>query len=165
MKNVQCKIVSNNYFSLFSINRKFHLVRIDQKNCYDNNNILINSNNTNINSITVVFDSQSKFPFQSKKRHLLNKSSLIQKCFLLLIILSIILAGLVIISFIQFTRLRINYDYIVDEQIKNQEMVQRLENLQSDVNQTFQQLANKVERLNKEQSKMKTFDNIQRVPK
>jgi uncharacterized protein HemX len=157
--------VSNNYFSLFSINRKFHLVRIDQKNCYDNNNILINSNNTNINSITVVFDSQSKFPFQSKKRHLLNKSSLIQKCFLLLIILSIILAGLVIISFIQFTRLRINYDYIVDEQIKNQEMVQRLENLQSDVNQTFQQLANKVERLNKEQSKMKTFDNIQRVPK
>jgi ABC-type enterobactin transport system permease subunit len=105
------------------LNRKYLL---NQKNDCNNNNILINSNNTNINSVTVVVGNQSKFPLRWKRRQLIN-------CLLLFIILSIILLGLVIIGSLQINRLKMNC-----EQIKN-------------LNQTIQQLTNKVERLNKEQ--------------
>jgi len=119
-------------------NEKFNLILVDKKNDCDNNNMLINSNNTNINPITVVLSNQSKHPLRSKRRHLLN-------------ILSIILAGLVIIDFIQITRLKINYENILNEQIKNKEIIEHLKNLLSNVNETIQQLTKRIDIYDQEQ--------------
>jgi hypothetical protein len=120
---------------------KFNLILADKKIYSDNNNMLINSNNTNIHPVTVVLGSQSKYPLRSKRRHLLDISLTTHKCFLLLIILS----GLVIISFIEVTRLKMNYKNIINEQIKTKEIIEYLKNFLSNVNQTIQQLANRVE--------------------
>lgn len=123
--------------------KKFNLVLTNQKNCYDNNKTLINSNNTTITPVTVILGDQSKFPLRSKRRYLFNTSSMTQKCLLLFIILSIILTGLVIIGFIRIMQLKMNYDYTANEQIKNDEIIQRLSRVELNINRTVQHLANR----------------------
>jgi hypothetical protein len=124
---------------------KLNLILADKKIYSDNNNMLINSNNTNIHPVTVVLGSQSKYPLRSKRRHLLDISLTTHKCLLLLI-----LSGLVIISFIEVTQLKMNYKNIINEQIKTKEIIEYLKNFVSNVNQTIQQLANRVEIYNQE---------------
>lgn len=101
---------------------------VDEKHCRDSNNTLIHSNNININPVTIVLDNRSK-----RKQFFKISSMSTQKCLLLFIILWIVLTAFVIINSIKITRLKIDYDKIVNEQTKNfqlkpSETVQQLEN-------------------------------------
>jgi hypothetical protein len=106
-----------------------------------------NSNNTNINPVTVVFTNYTQYPLQLNRKRLFNLSSRTQKCLLLFVLLSIILTGVVIGCCFRIVQLRMKYDIILKEQAKNKEILrylkydsyEQLNTLLSKCNQTIQQ--------------------------
>ncbi|CAF3755650.1 unnamed protein product [Adineta steineri] len=104
----------------------------NQKNACGDNNIMINSNNTNINQIRMVdCDEQPEYP-GSKKKHLLNSKKILWKCLLLFVLLSII--GYGILAFLS---------------IRNLVDIRELKTSNNQSNKTIQQLKDKVEQLEK----------------
>ncbi|CAF3840853.1 unnamed protein product [Adineta steineri] len=104
----------------------------NQKNACGDNNIMINSNNTNINQIRMVdCDEQPEYP-GSKKKHLLNSKKILWKCLLLFVLLSIIGYGI-----LAFFSIRNSFD------------IGRLKTSNNQSIETVQQLKNKVEQLKK----------------
>ncbi|CAF1003832.1 unnamed protein product [Adineta steineri] len=138
---------------------------VNQKNICGNNNVMINSNNTNINQIPMVnFDEKPQHP-GPKRKQLLNSRKMLWKCLLLFVLLSIvgygILAFFCIHNFVDIGRLKISHSLSIGKiqrlETLNNESVARIQLLETSNNQyieTIQQLKHKVEQINKPQPKL-----------
>ncbi|CAF0954028.1 unnamed protein product [Adineta steineri] len=138
---------------------------VNQKNICGNNNVMINSNNTNINQIPMVnFDEKPQHP-GPKRKQLLNSRKMLWKCLLLFVLLSIvgygILAFFCIQNFVDIGRLKISHSLSIGKiqrlETLNNESVARIQLLETSNNQfieTIQQLKHKVEQINKPQPKL-----------
>ncbi|CAF1271625.1 unnamed protein product [Adineta steineri] len=105
---------------------------VNQKNTCGNNNIMINSNNTNINQIPIMnCDEKPQHP-EFKKKQLLKSRKILWKCLLLFVLLLII--GYGILAFFS---------------IRNFADIRQLKTSNNQSNKTIQQLKDKVEQLEK----------------
>jgi hypothetical protein len=105
---------------------------VHQENkCVYNNNI-IDSNNTNINPITLVLHRQSDSQLSSTKKNFFAKSSIIQMCLALSTLLSIVFLTILTGFYIQRAH-RISYlendlemmnKAMIDEKMKNNQTIQ-----------------------------------------
>jgi len=95
---------------------------------------MVNSNNTNINPVTLMIDNQTISPYRSKRKQLFNTSWITSKCLLLFILLLIIAFGIGISVCIY----QIYHKKMQDQQI------QQLNILRSEDNQTIQRLNNRL---------------------
>jgi hypothetical protein len=106
---------------------------VHQENkCVYNNNNIIDSNNTNINPITLVLHRQSDSQLSSTKKNFFAKSSIIQMCLALSTLLSIVFLTILTGFYIQRAH-RISYlendletmnKAMIDEKMKNNQTIQ-----------------------------------------
>jgi hypothetical protein len=103
---------------------------IDQKNGYVKNNIMMNSNNTDLNSVNVVVGSQTTTSSLPKSKPVFNISWTIKKYFFIFVVLSIVLAISLIGMIIKYTTLKseLNRNGLncFQEQMKNNETIRQL---------------------------------------
>ncbi|CAF1009782.1 unnamed protein product [Adineta steineri] len=113
---------------------------VNQKNTCGNNNIMINSNNTNINQIPIMnCDEKPQHP-EFKRKQLLKSRKILWKCLLLFVLLSIV--GYGILTFFCIQRF----------ETLNNKSVARIQLLETSNNQSIQaiqQLKQKMEQLKK----------------
>ncbi|CAF1250511.1 unnamed protein product [Adineta steineri] len=119
---------------------------VNQKNICGNNNVMINSNNTNINQIPIVNFDEKPQHSASKRKQLLNPKKVLWKCLLLFALLSIvgygILAFFCIQNFVDLGRLKISHSLSIGQ-------IQLLETSNNQSIETIQQLKHKMEQINK----------------
>jgi hypothetical protein len=103
---------------------------IDQKNGYVKNNIMMNSNNTDLNSVNVVVGSQTTTSSLQKSKPVFNISWTRKKYFFIFVVLSIVLAISLIGMIIKYTTLKseLNRNGLncFQEQMKNNETIRQL---------------------------------------
>ncbi|CAF0747296.1 unnamed protein product [Adineta steineri] len=127
---------------------------VNQKNTCDNNNIMINSNNTNINQIPVMNNDEKPQHPGSKRKYLLNSKKMLWKCLLLFVLLSIVGYGILISfsiqNFVDIGRKIQRLETLNNESIAR---IQLLETSNSQSIETIEHLQRKVKELKKPQPK------------
>ncbi|CAF1419655.1 unnamed protein product [Adineta steineri] len=127
---------------------------VNPKNTCDNSNIMINSNNTNINQIPVMNNDEKPQHPGSKRKYLLNSRKMLWKCLLLFVLLSIVGYG-ILISFSIQNFVDIGRKIQCLEILNNVSMarIQLLETSNSQSIETIEHLQRKVKQLKKPQPK------------
>jgi uncharacterized protein HemX len=129
------------------------------------NNNIINSNNTNINPLTINVDTQRILSKKSQQNKLFYIFPFpMTKKYSLVYLLIIIALGILIISLIMKSKhtnrlrdeLKINESIVLEVHQQNNRTIKQLNNLISEQNKTIQQLNNQLTDFKKERSKMKS---------
>ncbi|CAF1368198.1 unnamed protein product [Adineta steineri] len=116
---------------------------VNQKNTCDNCNIMINSNNTNINQIRMVnCDEKSQYS-ESKRKHLLNSRKMLWKCLLLFVLLSIVVYSILIFFsiryFVDIGQLKMSHNLSIKKvqllETSNNQSIEKIQQLQHEVKQ------------------------------
>ncbi|CAF3715418.1 unnamed protein product, partial [Adineta steineri] len=135
-----------------SVSQTF-LQQINNDGNYQN---IANSNNTNINPLIITVENKNILSSKSKEiQPSFHESFRINKQSLIIIILPILIFGiLMLISIIKITdihksNLKIKYDYMLEEQKKNNKIIQLLNETILEKNQQLQQVNNQLTLLNK----------------
>ncbi|CAF0837408.1 unnamed protein product [Adineta steineri] len=135
-----------------SVSQTF-LQQINNDGNYQN---IVNSNNTNINPLIITIENKNLLSSKSKEiQPSFHESFRINKQSLIIIILPILIFGiLMLISIIKITDvyksdLKIKYDYMLEEQKKNNKTIQSLNETILEKNQQLQQVNDQLTLLNK----------------
>ncbi|CAF3112410.1 unnamed protein product [Rotaria socialis] len=134
---------------------------LSQTNSCSKNNKIINSNNTNINPLTITIDNKKILSAQSKRNQLFYMSFITNKCFFLIVLLLMIAVGILACAFfIKIKEIKeLNHSVkkmngtISEERIINNQTILKLKHVEFENNQLNKQIT----LMKKQKSKINTL--------